>query len=141
MSVFERDGASIYYEEAGDGEAILLIAPGGMRSSIQAWSAAPWNPIDELKGSFRVIAMDQRNAGRSEGSIDAEDGWHTYIEDQLGLMDHLEIDQFMVAGMCIGGPYIFKLLEKAEARVKACVVFQTIGRDSNREEFLSLIHI
>ena len=138
MSVFKKDGASIYFEEAGEGVAILLIAPGGMRSSIQAWSAAPWNPIDELKGSFRVIAMDQRNAGRSAGNIDAEDGWHTYVEDQIGLMDYLEIDHFMVMGMCIGGPYIFKLLEKAEARVGACVVFQTIGRDSNREEFYSM---
>ena len=109
-----------------------------MRSSIQAWSAVPWNPIDELKGSFRVIAMDQRNAGRSEGTIDAKDGWHTYLQDQIGLMDHLEIDRFIVAGMCIGGPYIFKLLEKAEARVKACVVFQTIGRDRNREEFYNM---
>ena len=53
-------------------------------------------------------------------------------------MDHLEIDQFMVAGMCIGGPYIFKLLEKAEARIKACVVFQTIGKDNNREEFYTM---
>ena len=109
-----------------------------MRSSIQAWSAVPWNLIDELKGSFRVIAMDQRNAGRSEGTIDARDGWHTYVQDQIGLMDHLEIDRFIVAGMCIGGPYIFKLLEKAEARVKACVVFQTIGRDSNRGEFYNM---
>jgi len=138
LSIFKKDGTSIYYEEAGEGPAILLIAPGGMRSSIQAWSAAPWNPIDELKGSFRVVAMDQRNAGRSEGSIDSEDGWHTYVEDQLGLMDYLEIERFMVAGMCIGGPYIFKLLETAEARIKACVVFQTIGRDDNREEFYSM---
>ena len=53
-------------------------------------------------------------------------------------MDHLEIDQFMVVGMCIGGPYIFELLEKAEARIKACVVFQTIGRD-NKEK--SLYHV
>ena len=138
MSVFEKDGASIYYEEAGEGPAILLIAPGGMKSSIQAWSAAPWNPLDELQGSFRVIAMDQRNAGNSKGTINAKDGWHTYVEDQIDLMDHLEIDQFMVAGMCIGGPYIFKLLEKAEARIKACVVFQTIGRDNNREEFYTM---
>ena len=79
MSVFEKDGTSIYYEEAGEGPAILLIAPGGMKSSIQAWSAAPWNPLDELQGSFRVIAMDQRNAGKSKGTIDAEDGWHSYV--------------------------------------------------------------
>ena len=104
--------------------AILLIAPGGMKSSIQAWSAAPWNPLDELQGSFRVIAMDQRNAGKSKGTIDAKDGWHTYVEDQIDLMDHLEIDKFMVAGMCIGGPYIFKLLEKQKQESKLVLSFK-----------------
>ena len=138
MSTFVRGDTSIYYEEYGEGPSILLIAPGGMKSTIDAWAMAPWNPIDVLKESFHVIAMDQRNAGRSLGSIHREHGWQTYTNDQLGLMDHLGIDRFMVAGMCIGGPYIFSLLEKAEDRIDACVVFQSIGRDNNRDEFYSM---
>ena len=138
MSTFVRGDTSIYYEEYGEGPSILLIAPGGMKSAIDAWAMAPWNPIDVLKESFHVIAMDQRNAGRSLGSIHREHGWQTYTNDQLGLMDHLGIDRFMVAGMCIGGPYIFSLLEKAEDRIDACVVFQSIGRDNNRDEFYSM---
>ena len=138
MTIFLSDDTSIYYEEHGEGPAVLLIAPGGMKSTIQAWSMAPWNPIDVLKESFHVVAMDQRNAGRSLGSIHREHGWQTYTNDQLGLMDHLCIDRFMVAGMCIGGPYIFSLLEKAEDRIDACVVFQSIGRDNNRDEFYSM---
>ena len=138
MSTFVRGDTSIYYEEYGEGSPILLIAPGGMKSTIDAWAMAPWNPIDVLKESFHVIAMDQRNAGRSLGSIHREHGWQTYTNDQLGLMDHLGIDRFMVAGMCIGGPYIFSLLEKAEDRIDACVVFQSIGRDNNRDEFYSM---
>ena len=138
MSTFVRGDTSIYYEEYGEGPSILLIAPGGMKSTIDAWAMAPWNPIDVLKESFHVVAMDQRNAGRSLGSIRREHGWQTYTNDQLGLMDHLGIDRFMVAGMCIGGPYIFSLLEKAEDRIDACVVFQSIGRDNNRDEFYSM---
>ena len=138
MSTFVRGDTSIYYEEYGEGPSILLIAPGGMKSTIDAWAMAPWNPIDVLKESFHVVAMDQRNAGRSLGSIHREHGWQTYTNDQLGLMDHLGIDRFMVAGMCIGGPYIFSLLEKAEDRIDACVVFQSIGRDNNRDEFYSM---
>ncbi len=138
MSTFVRGDTSIHFEEYGQGSPILLIAPGGMKSSIGAWSMAPWNPIDVLKKSFHVIAMDQRNAGGSTGPIHEEDGWHTYTNDQLALMDYLGIDSFMVAGMCIGGPYIFGLLEKAEDRIDACVVFQSIGRDNNRDEFYSM---
>ena len=138
MTIFLSDDTSIYYEEYGEGPTVLLIAPGGMKSTIQAWSMAPWNPIDVLKESFHVVAMDQRNAGQSTGNIHKDDGWHTYTKDQLKLMDHLGVDHFIVAGMCIGGPYIFSLLQEAEERVDACVVFQSIGRDDNREEFYNM---
>ena len=29
---------------------------------------------------------------------------HEYTADQLGVMDYLGIDKFMVMGFCIGGP-------------------------------------
>jgi hypothetical protein len=35
-------------------------------------------PLAEFAADFRVIAMDQRNAGgRSRAPITAADGWHT----------------------------------------------------------------
>lgn len=138
MADFERDATRLYYEEHGDGFPLLLIAPGGMRSAIPFWQNAPWDPIEQLSPHFRVIAMDQRNAGRSEGPIRADDGWHTYTEDQLALLDHLEIERFHVAGMCIGGPYCLGLIEAAPERVAAGVLFQPIGLDDNREAFYQM---
>jgi hypothetical protein len=32
--------------------------------------------------------------------------WEAYTDDQLGLMDHLGIREFMVLGFCIGGPFM-----------------------------------
>jgi pimeloyl-ACP methyl ester carboxylesterase len=138
MPTYERDGAAIYYEEHGSGFPVLMIAPGGMKSAIPAWANAPWNPIERLAPHFRVIAMDQRNAGQSRAPIAADDGWQTYTDDQLGLLDHLGIDRFHVAGMCIGGPYCFGLIQSAGARVASAVLFQSIGRDDNRAEFYSM---
>lgn len=138
MATYERDGASIYYEEYGAGEAILLIAPGGMRSAISFWENTPWNPIEQLREQYRVVAMDQRNAGQSAAPVRAEDSWHTYTADQLGLMDHLGIDRFHVAGMCIGGPYSLGLIEAAPQRVASATLFQTIGRDANRDAFYAM---
>ena len=37
MPVFERDDVCINYEIHGDGIPVLLLAPGGMRSSISIW--------------------------------------------------------------------------------------------------------
>ena len=138
MPTFVRDDVSIYYEEHGSGFPLLLIAPGGMRSTIDAWSNGPWDPIEHLRSSYRVIAMDQRNAGRSTAPIRASDSWHVYTEDQLALMDHLGVESFHVAGMCIGGPYCMGLIEAAPERVASAVLFQTIGLSDNRQAFFDM---
>ena len=142
MPVFERDDVSIYYEAhdqtGGGGFPVLLIAPGGMRSSIPFWDNTPWNPIEQLSHDYRVIAMDQRNAGKSTAPIKASDSWHVYTEDHLCLMDHLGIERFHVAGMCIGGPFCMGLIEAAPERVVSAVLFQTIGLHENRDAFFAM---
>ena len=138
MATFERQSASIHYEEWGSGFPVLLIAPGGMKSAIPFWETTPWNPIEQLAGDYRVIAMDQRNAGQSTAPVSASDGWHTYTADQLALMDHLGADRFHVAGMCIGGPYCMGLIQSAPQRVASAVLFQPIGLDDNRDAFYQM---
>lgn len=139
MATFERDGIELYYEEHGEGFPVFLIAPGGMRSAVSFWEGTPWNPIDQLKDSYRVIAMDQRNAtAQSPGPISGDDGWETFAEDQLALLDHLGVDKFHVQGMCIGGPYIMGLIDAAPDRVASATVFQSIGRDNNQQEFYDM---
>lgn len=138
MPIFERDGVKIYYEEYGKGFPILLISPGGMRSTISFWEKTPWNPITQLSPTYRVIAMDQRNAGQSAAPIRATDSWHVYTQDQLALLDHLGVDRFHVAGMCIGGPYCMGLIQAAPQRVASAVLFQTIGLSNNREAFFEM---
>ena len=139
MGFYERDGARIHYTVTGDpeGPPLLLIAPGGMRSSIEAWASRPWSPLDRLT-EYRLIAMDQRNAGHSTAPVSAQDGWDTYTADQLGLLDHLGIDDFRVLGMCIGGPYSMGLIHAAPERVRGAVIFQPIGLDGNRKLFFDL---
>ena len=48
-------------------------------------------------------------------------------------MDHLGIRRFMVIGYCIGGPFIWKLIERAPERIVAAVVSQPVGfrKESN----------
>ena len=135
MSMYEHGPVSIHYDDEGSGFPVLLIAPGGMRSANALWNDVPWNPRAALSGSYRVIGMDQRNAGRSTAPVSASDGWPTYAGDQLGLLDHLEIERCHVVGMCIGGPYIMGLLRRAPERFASAVLLQPVGIDDNRAAF------
>ena len=131
MQSFDHHGAHIHYEEFGRGFPILTFAPAGLASVIAVWSqpAAPINPTTEFAGDFRVIAMDQRNAGgRSRAPITAADGWDAYTADHIAVLDHLRIDKCHLYGQCIGGSFILNMLKHHPERVVSAVLAQPIGR-------------
>jgi pimeloyl-ACP methyl ester carboxylesterase len=127
MATLQRADITLYYEEYGSGFPLLLMAPGGMRSQIDFWHRSPFDPTVELASSFRVIAMDQRNAGSSRAPVTAADGWPTYAADQIVLLDHLGIRQCHIMGGCIGSSYCLGLIEAAPDRVAAAVLQNPIG--------------
>jgi pimeloyl-ACP methyl ester carboxylesterase len=119
MPFYERGQVRIHYEETGSGFPLLVIPGGGLNSTVAALATHPFNPFDEFKGEFRVIAADLRNAkgGQSSGPLEVDRPWDAYTDDHIGLMDHLGIREFMVLGFCIGGPFIWNLLKRAGDRV------------------------
>ena len=130
MPTYEKGTVRIHFEEAGSGFPLLLIAGGGLDSTISFFTqGAPFNAIEEFKGEYRCITSDLRNAkgGRSSGPLEIDRPWDAYADDQFGVMDHLGIDKFMVMGFCIGGPFIWNLLRRAPDRIVAAVLAQPSG--------------
>ena len=129
MPFYEKGNVRIRYEEAGSGFPLLVIPGGGLNSTIEGLKTHPFNPLDEFKNDYRVIAADLRNAngGESTGPLEIDRPWDSYTDDHLGLMDHLGIREFMVLGFCIGGPFIWNLLKRAGDRVVAGVLTQPSG--------------
>ena len=127
-------------QEAGSGFPLLLIAGGGLNSTIAGLTErSPFNPIEEFKGEYRCIASDLRNAngGHSTGPLEIDRPWDAYTDDHLGLMDHLGIDKFMVLGFCIGGPFIWNLLRRAPDRIVAAVLAQPSGSRPEMRDLFS----
>jgi pimeloyl-ACP methyl ester carboxylesterase len=126
---YERGPVRIHFEEAGSGFPLLVIAGGGLNSTISALARGPFNPMEEFKAEYRCIASDLRNAneGQSSGPLEIDRPWDSFTDDHLGLMDHLGIDRFMVMGFCIGGPFVWNLLKRAPDRVVAAVLAQPSG--------------
>jgi pimeloyl-ACP methyl ester carboxylesterase len=130
VGIYEKGAVRIHFEETGSGFPLLVIAGGGLNSTISGLStSAPFNPMQEFKGDYHCIASDLRNAngGQSSGPLEVERPWDAYTDDHLGLMDHLGIDKFMVLGFCIGGPLIWNLLRRAPDRIVAAVLAQPSG--------------
>src|SRR3989442_12174709 len=98
VRVYEKGPVRISYEEAGSGFPLLLIAGGGLNSTMARLPTSPFNPIEEFKGEYRCIYADLRNAnpGQSSGPLEIDRPWDAYADDHIGLMDHLGIDKFMV---------------------------------------------
>ena len=129
-SFYEKGPVRIHYEEAGSGFPLLLIPGGGLNSTIAGLKGGnPFPAIEEFKGEYRCITADLRNAnaGQSSGPLEVDRPWDSHADDQLGLMDHLGINKFMVMGFCIGGPFIWNLLKRAPDRVVAAVLAQPVG--------------
>src|SRR5204862_1477325 len=81
MSFYEKGPVRIHYEETGSGFPLLLIAGGGLNSTISGLTRGdPFNPIEEFKVEYRCIAADLRNAndGQSSGPLEIDRPWHAY---------------------------------------------------------------
>lgn len=134
MPILSRPDAELYFEEIGEGFPVLLLAPGIMQSCMWNWMpeqdgiTGPYVHWGQALGAdFRVVAMDQRNAGESTGAIAADHGWHTFAEDQIALMDQLGCDRFHLIGAEAGCSSALKLMEMVPERVAAAVLQNHIG--------------
>ena len=129
MPLYENGAVRIHYEEVGSGVPLLVIPGGGLNSTVAGLANHPFNPMEEFKNEYRVIAADLRNAngGQSSGPLEVDRPWDAYTDDHLGLMDHLGVREFMVLGFCIGGPFIWSLLKRAPGRIAAAVMAQPSG--------------
>src|SRR5437764_67328 len=80
MPFYERGQVRIHYEDLGSGFPLLVIPGGGLNSTVAGLATHPFNPFDEFKGEFRVIAADLRNAkgGQSSGPFEVDRPWDAY---------------------------------------------------------------
>ena len=64
MAFFENGAVRIHYLEGGSGFPLLLIAGGGLNSTIEGIIGAypPYNAMEEFKAEHRCVAFDLRNA-------------------------------------------------------------------------------
>src|SRR6202049_5129150 len=61
---FEKGPVRIHYEVAGSGFPLLLIAGGGLNSTMAGLPRGPFDPIAEFKNEFRGVGFVFGHANR-----------------------------------------------------------------------------
>lgn len=91
------NGIELYYEDGGQGPALLLIP--GLATDSQAWPPAI---LEALARRFRVVRVDNRGAGRTQVPP-AEVTVAAMANDCRALLGHLGIASAHVLGHSMGG--------------------------------------
>src|SRR3989442_12999921 len=83
--------------------------------------------MERYKQDVRCTCAGLRSAnpGQSSGPLEIDRPWDAYTDDQLGLMDHLGVGEFMVMGFCIGGPMIPNLIRRGPQLIVPAARMQT----------------
>ncbi|MEV5107874.1 alpha/beta fold hydrolase [Streptomyces massasporeus] len=134
-----QDGARIHYEVHGDGFPVLLLAPGHVSSGTDSWNDNFYDPVRELSQHFKVIAMDQRHAGRSVAPA-VPFSYEQTVGDQLAVLDAVGAEKAHVVAAEFGCVHAWRLAHDAPERVRSIVAQEPAGRgaDNTLADFFGL---
>jgi 3-oxoadipate enol-lactonase len=118
MPLIAVNGIELYYESRGTGAPLVVL--GGLGLDVSEMDTL----TEPLAARFRVIAADNRGAGRSAkppGPYSIEQ----MAADVAGLMDRLELPRAHVLGMSLGGRIAMALALAEPVRVNRLVLVAT----------------
>jgi pimeloyl-ACP methyl ester carboxylesterase len=107
--------------DAGTGPPVVLLH--GIAASHQSFTG--W--IDELSGTYRVIAVDLPGHGLTGPDPQGRYSWREMAGLVHGLAAALELDRFVLCGNSLGGAVAAELALMHPDRVQALVLIAAIG--------------
>ena len=118
MGFADINGIKICYEIHGDGYPVILVH--GFGSKKETWIAQ----IPPLSEYFKVIAFDNRGAGKSDRSEEPFT-MEMFTGDIRGLMDFLKVEKTHIIGWSLGGMIVQEFVLKYPERVNKVVLINT----------------
>ena len=131
MPFFDSAGVRIHYEDAGAGEAVILVH-GFASTAEHNWGGTGW--LAMLSSKFRVIAPDVRGHGLSDKPHAREAyGYASMGADVMRLMDHLGVERALLMGYSMGASIAIELMLSHPHRFRA-IVLGGIAYDDGLED-------
>lgn len=130
MAEVELGGIRTRYEVIGDGPPLLMFSPGGFDASLENWTTfgryKELGFVQALSEDYSCIVYDRRESGRSGGRLERL-SWQKYVDQAVGLIDHLGFDQVHTMGGCVGCSSAALLTIAQPERVRSMVLFSPAG--------------
>jgi len=111
MPFADANGLSLYYEDHGTGDPLLLVM--GLATDHLGWALQ----TPAFAERYRTVIFDNRDVGQS-GRADGPYEISDMAADALALADSLELETFHLLGVSMGGAIAQELVLRAPARVK-----------------------
>lgn len=111
----------IYYQEAGEGDPLVLLM--GWGGDHTAWGLQ----VPAFSPEFRCIAPDNRGAGQTD-QPDIPYAIRMLADDTVGLLDALGVDRAHIAGLSMGGMIAQEIALNYPGRVLTLQLHATLAR-------------
>jgi pimeloyl-ACP methyl ester carboxylesterase len=131
------DGIVTRYEVAGSGPPLLMLSPGGFNATLDGWEThglyRRTRMLAQLRERFTCITFDKRESGRSGGRVERV-RWTDYVNQGIGLLDHLGYARVHVMGACVGCSIATLLATTHRDRVAGMVLYSPAGGPKYRRK-------
>ena len=120
MPTTEANGQTIYYEDHGEGEPLLLVP--GLAMDTLAWALQ----VPPFSARHRTVLFDNRDVGQSsmaQARYDIAD----MAQDALALADALELDSFHLLGVSMGGAIAQEMALAVPERIRTLTLVVTFA--------------
>jgi pimeloyl-ACP methyl ester carboxylesterase len=115
------NGYEIHYLDEGSGFPVVFIH--GLAGDASAWASQ----VATFRGRHRVIAFDNRGAGRST-QVDEPISTEDMARDTLALLDVLEVERAHIVGRSMGGAIAQHMALIAPKRVHTLTMCASFGK-------------
>jgi pimeloyl-ACP methyl ester carboxylesterase len=115
-----NDGVRIAWEEAGEGESIVLVH-GFASDRMQNWRAPSWYQT-LIEAERRIVALDCRGHGESDKPHDPASYGDRMVDDIAAVMDAADVSDADVMGYSMGGMLTMGLMMRHPGRVRRAVI-------------------
>jgi pimeloyl-ACP methyl ester carboxylesterase len=131
------DGIVTRYDVTGSGPPLLMLSPGGFNATIESWEThglyERTRMLAQLRERFTCITFDKRESGRSGGRVERV-RWTDYVNQAVGLLDHLGYGRAHLMGACVGCSIATVLATTHRDRVAGMVLYSPAGGPKYRRK-------